>query len=73
MLITMHCIEIMDLCGMNTAKRILGVLLLGAMGYLAYIKIDQNMGNSDYAGFFLFLLVVAVFIVVLVVRKILTY
>jgi Ca2+/Na+ antiporter len=55
------------------AKRILGVLMILAMSYVAYVKIDQELGNSEYAGFLVFLLLIALFLVFLAVRKIMIY
>lgn len=55
------------------AKRIIGILALGGMSYMGYVKIDENMGNSDYFGLTIFLLVVVLFLVILAIRKIITY
>jgi len=58
---------------MALAKRIMGFLMLGGMGYLAYIKIGQNIGHSEYAGFFIFFIIVLFIGLFLAIRKILTY
>jgi uncharacterized protein HemY len=55
------------------AKRIIGILALVGMAYLGYVKIDENMGNSDYFGLIIFMLIVVLFLVFLAVRKIITY
>jgi uncharacterized membrane protein len=54
-------------------KRIIGIIVLIVMGYVAYIKINQNVGDSDYAAFYLFLIVVVLFLFFLAIKKILTY
>lgn len=58
---------------MVIAKRIMGVLLLGGMTYLGYIKLKENSGTTEYAGFYVFFLVVILFLIFLAIRKILTY
>jgi hypothetical protein len=58
---------------MVMAKRILGVLLLGGMAYLGYYKLRQNLGNPDHAGVYLFFMGIVLFLIILAVRKILTY
>ena len=54
-------------------KRILGVIFLGLFAYMGYLKIGQSTGDTAYAGFFTFFIVVVLVGLYVVIRKILTY